>query len=300
MTSFVDLPARPLDGMAVALLGAAHGTPYVKGEHSHAAGGAAAIRAAAQLFAKQLQQFDWDIDATWSKRWLERATDLGDIPTDPSDAPGNRARITQAVRGVLEAGAVPILLGGDDSVPIPAFAAYEGRGPLSILQVDAHADWGDVVRHNPLGYGSTMRRASEHPWIAGMVQVGMRGLGSGTPDQLATARAWGAQLVTARELRKAGTEAVAARIPQGAAILLSIDCDGLDPSILPGVNMPTPGGLDMQELTSLLQAVARRGRIAGCNLVELAPARDPTGRSATVAARIALTVMGLVLRNAPR
>ena len=85
----------------------------------------------------------------------------------------------------------PVVLGGDDSVPIPVFAAYEGRGPLCIVQVDAHVDWGDVIKGNPFGYGSTMRRAAELPWITGMVQVGIRGLGSGTADQIEDAKAWG-------------------------------------------------------------------------------------------------------------
>ena len=65
---------------------------------------------------------------------------------------------------------------------IPIFAAYAGRGPLTIVQVDAHVDWGDVIKGNPYGYGSTMRRAAELPWITGMVQVGIRGLSAAPPS----------------------------------------------------------------------------------------------------------------------
>ena len=285
--------------LRAAILGASAASPYVANQRSHAADAPAAIRAASQTFAKQLNQFDFDIGATWSKDLLAAAADLGDIPTDPADPAGNRARITQAIHQVLAAGAVPILLGGDDSVPIPAFQGYDGHGPLVIVQIDAHADWGDVIRNNPLGYGSTMRRASEMPWIASMLQVGIRGLGSGTPDQLETARAWGARIVTAAELREGGAARVIDMVPAGARVVLSIDCDGLDPAVLPAVNMPTPGGLDMVQLTALLRGIAARASIVGCNVVELVPRRDPTGLSALVAARIVLTVLGLVLTSRP-
>jgi len=64
-------------------------------------------------------------------------------------------------------------------------------------------------------FGSPMRRASEHPWITGITRVGMRGLGSGTEDQLETAPAWGAMLITARQLRREGVGGVVQHIPAG-------------------------------------------------------------------------------------
>ena len=300
--TFAGLPTRTLDtlhGIAIAILGASDASPYVAGETSHAAPAPAAIRHASQLFAAQLKQYDFDLASALLRSDADEARigDFGDIPTNPADAEGNRARITEAVRRVLDAGAKPLVLGGDDSVPIPVFAAFEGHGPLTIVQIDAHVDWGRTIRDNPLGYGSPMRRASEMPWFTGMVQVGMRGLGSGMADQMDDARAWGSHIVTARALRRAGVAPVLDLVPRGVPVVLSIDCDGLDPSVLPAVNMPTPGGLDMIELTELLQGVATRAPIAGCNLVELVPARDPSGLSSTVAARIALTVLGLMLHG---
>lgn len=293
------LPTRTLatlSGIEVAILGASEASPYVLGEPSHAAGAPAAIRRASQLFAAQLNQFDFDLGRVLApKDAAPRIADLGDIPTNAWDPEGNRARITEAVRRVLAAGARPLVLGGDDSVPIPVFAAFAGRGPITIVQIDAHVDWGDDIRKNPLGYGSTMRRASEMPHITAMVQVGIRGLGSGTPDQMDDARAWGSRIVSARDLRRNGPAPVLGMIPEATPVLLSIDCDGLDPSVLPAVNMPTPGGLDMLELTELLAGIALRAPVVGCNLVELVPAKDPTGLSATVAARIALTALGSML-----
>ena len=110
--------------------------------------------------------------------------DAGDVPTDRSDAVVNRARITAATRAVCKAGARSIILGGDDSVPIPWFEGFDGGGPYTVLQIDAHADWGDVIQGNAFGYGSTMRRAAEMAHIANMVQVGTRGLGSGGAWQI--------------------------------------------------------------------------------------------------------------------
>lgn len=301
MTTFAGLPSRTLSdlaGVRLAIVGASDASPYEAGIPSHSAGAPAAIRKASQLFAKQLEQVDFDTGATLVASPADRdaIADCGDVPTDPADPEGNRDRIAAAVRTILEAGAVPIVLGGDDSVPIPGFRGFEGRGPFTVVQVDAHVDWGDVIRGNPFGYGSTMRRAAELPWITGMVQVGIRGYGSGPAPQHADARAWGSRIVTMRDVRRDGLGAVADAIPRGAECLVAIDCDGLDPTVIPAVGMPTPGGLAYADLLDLLTALAERGRIAGAFLVELVPTKDPSGLSALTAARIALTLMGLAQR----
>jgi arginase family enzyme len=83
-------------------------------------------------------------------------------------------------RQVLDRGAVPFLLGGDDSLPIPmleAFGAHRGKR-LTILQIDAHIDWRDEVGGERLGLSSTMRRASEMGHVERIIQVGQRGIGS--------------------------------------------------------------------------------------------------------------------------
>ena len=221
--------------------------------------------------------------------------DCGDVPTDPSDPEGNRTRIAAAVRNILEAGAVPVVLGGDDSVPIPVFQAYEGRGPFTVLQIDAHADWGDIIQGNPMGYGSPMRRASEMPWIEGMVQIGLRGLGSGDAWQIRDAEAWGSHLVESRRFHAEGVAAALDTIARGSSVLITIDCDGIDPAVLPAVNMPTPGGLSYEDMIDVLHAVAAKARIAGFILTELVPERDDLHNlSALTAARIVSVASGLI------
>ena len=90
-----------------------------------------------------------------------RIVDAGDVPGFPEDGAGNATRAEAAVLAVVRSGAVPIVLGGDDSVPIPVLRAYADHGPLTVLQVDAHLDFRDEVAGVRDGYSSAMRRASE-------------------------------------------------------------------------------------------------------------------------------------------
>jgi agmatinase len=299
--TFIRLPPADLDSLSGAravILGASEASPYVAGERSHSADAPAALRKASAQFAGSLRQYDFDLHATMfpAKDEWRGCVDVGDVPTNPWDAEGNRARITDAVRKVLEAGAVPIMLGGDDSVPIPTIAAFEGHGPLTILHIDAHVDWADVIQGNPYGYGSPMRRASEFPWVKSMVQVGMRGLGSGESWQHDDARHWGSRLVSSYELHENGPESALSHIEPGSRVFISLDCDGIDPAVLPAVNMPTPGGLTYEDMIRLLRGVAARATIAGLALVEYVPSRDDRHQmSGLVAARIAAVTLGLAL-----
>lgn len=299
MPTFLNLPAADLDALArpsVVVLGAAHGSPYASEPISHSANAPAVLREVSARFAGSLWQHDFDTDLTLFPDPGDRRgmADAGDVPTDPADAPGNRARIAAATAKVLAAGGVPIMLGGDDSIPTPFLAGYEGHGPITVLQIDAHADWADVIEGNAHGYGSPMRRASEYPWVAGMVQVGTRGLGSGDKGQHDDARAWGSRLVSSYQLHAEGPDAVLRHIPEGARVVVSLDCDGIDPAVLPAVNLPTPGGLTYEDMIVLLRGVAAKATLAGLALVEYVPEHDDTRRlSGLVAARIAAVTMAL-------
>lgn len=301
--TFLDLPAGTLDDVRdrdVVVFGASEATPYETGVASHSAGAPAAIRAASRSFARQVGQFDFDLGATLLAKDAERRTlglDLGDVATSAQTPEDNRTAIFGATAEVLTRGGVPLLLGGDDSVPIPFAAAFEGYGPLTVVQLDAHVDWGDDVRGEPLGYGSPMRRLAELPWVTGMVQLGVRGLGSGEAWQIEDARNWGSLIVTSREWRRGGIEAALG--DAGGRFLVSIDCDGIDPAAFPAVAMPTPGGPGYDDVVDLLHALARRGTIAGLVLAEYVPDRDDARRSsALIAARLATVALGLM--RAPR
>ena len=121
--------------------------------------------------------------------------------------------------------------------------AFEGRGPLTILQIDAHIDWRDEHMDEPFGLSSTMRRASEMAQFERIVQVGARGTGSAWTSDVDDAKTWGAEIVTAETLHNVGAAAALTLIPEGSDIVIALDVDAFDPSVVPGVLARTPGGL---------------------------------------------------------
>lgn len=179
-------------------------------------------------------------------------------------------------------------------MPIPVLTAFDGHGPLWIVQIDAHIDWRPERFGEPLGWSSPMRRASEMAWVKGIIQIGIRGVGSATPQDVTDARDWGAHIVTAREVHRAGIDAALDALPEGARVLVSLDFDGLDPSVMPGVAALAPGGLTYWQVVEIFERLGQRGRIAGCCFVELMPERDATGISALTGARIIANAIAAV------
>jgi len=278
----------------VAILGAPHGTPYKPGTPSHAANGEAAVRGALGWYSANPEQFDFDSGTPVFGG--ARVVDVGNVVGDLHDGAANRAAIEGATRGILDKGAVPILLGGDDSVPIPFIAAYGDRpeGSLTILQVDAHIDWRHEVQGVTHGFSSTMRRASEMPQVGNIVQIGARGPGSARQQELDEARAWGAKFFTARDVHRDGIAPALAAIPEGAEVILAIDVDGIDPSVVPGVILPAFGGVTYQQMLDIIHGVAAKARIAAANFVEYVPEQDPAGTGAQAIARLASNVIAAV------
>lgn len=273
------------------VLGADTATPYPR-VGAYCAGGPAAIRAASGEYAANLGHVNFDL----GRAGFDPAdvADAGDVPVDAGEPAGNRARIGAAVARVLDAGAVPVLLGGDDSLPIPMLGAWAGRGPLTILQIDAHVDWRDEVGGERLGLSSPMRRASEMGHVAGIVQVGQRGIGSARPGDLDDARASGVAFVPASEVAREGIGRALSLIPEGADVVICLDWDALDPAVMPAVIARVPGGLGYWDVIGLIEGVAAKARIAGLAATEFMPARDEGGRGAAVAAAVVTTALGLI------
>ena len=295
-----DVQTEPaLAAGAIAILGVPHGVAYPwSGTSEGCAAGPAAVRERSQRLARFRGHWDFDLDAPMLERGAgRRLVDCGDVPGTPDDGPGNARRAEEAVRALLAAGATPILIGGDDSIPIPAIRAFADHGPISVLQVDAHLDFRDEVGGIRDGYSSPMRRASELPHVARIVQVGLRGVGSARPPDVEDARAAGNILITARELRERGVSWALAQLPADGGVFLSFDLDGLDPSVMPAVSAPAPGGLDWAEAVDLLRGVGPR--VVGAAFTEFVPAADRNGLSALVVARlVAVTVGSLARRDA--
>jgi len=296
--SFLGLPSRLPDGRPprAMIFGAGHGSAY-PGRPSRSATAAAAIRAASGDEAPLIGHWDFDLGGPLFGDEPVSCVDIGDVATAAEDAAGNRAAISAQTAEVLGASAVPILLGGDDSVVIPFLAGFAGHGPIWVLQIDAHIDWRDELHGERHGYSSPMRRASEMAHVQGIVQVGMRGVGSARAEEIEAARRYGSHLVTAREIHAAGVEAALRLIPEDARVVITLDCDGLDPGIMPGVAARSPGGLTYTETIDLIAGVGRRAWIAGFDIVELAPAADFGNLSALTAARLVVNAIGAVVRQ---
>ncbi|MBV1695842.1 MAG: arginase family protein [Hyphomicrobiales bacterium] len=297
-STFMGLPARAIGDLAgeVAVIGIPSATPYADAG-AYSAAGPIAIRRAVARYANARHHHDFDLGGPLLDPAGKPAVDCGDLSFDAQDFALNRRLIADAILSVLDRGSVPVVLGGDDSVPIPVLSAYATAGPLTIVQIDEHIDWRDEVGGERLGLSSTMRRASEMAHVERIVQIGQRGIGSARPGDVADAVSYGVRFVPARTLHRDGVAAALAEVPKGANVFVSFDIDALDPSVAPGVIGRSPGGLSFAQALDLLHGIAARSRIAGAALVEFAEEHDGTGQTALVAGRLAANLIGLASRQ---
>ncbi|MFN3823968.1 MAG: agmatinase [Pseudorhodobacter sp.] len=276
----------------VAILGAPFdfGTQFRAGARF----GPRAVREASTLFSfGHAGAYDHEDDCTYLGGDV-RIVDIGDADIVHTDTEQSHANIETGVRAILKAGALPVVIGGDHSVNIPCIRAFDDQGPIHIVQIDAHLDFVDVrhgVRH---GHGNPMRRAAEKPYVTGISALGIRNVSSTAKDGYDAARAMGDDILSVRQIRKLGLEAVLDRIPNGARIYVTLDIDAFCPSIAPGTGTPSHGGFLYYEVLELLQGLARRHQIVGMDLVEVAPDYDPTGSTAILAAQVLLNFLGFI------
>jgi agmatinase len=291
----------------VAIIGVPYRSPY--DIHVPAVGGgesarppgpeaAAALRRQSQSYALSLRHYDFDFEGDLFAGREVRVVDCGDLVMEPADHRADLRAITAAVQAILRRGAVPMVLGGDHGTPIPVLQAYEGQGPLCVVQIDAHLDYRDEREGFREGYSSQMRRAAEMPWVGGLMQIGLRGVGSGRREEHEAARRRGSVLVRAQELHQTGVARVLRRLPKAKQYYITIDADGLDPAIAPGVFYPSPGGVDYFEMTDLMRGIARRGRICGIDFCEVVPALDVRDLTSIFGSRLILNFIGAMAHAA--
>lgn len=281
-----------------AVLGMPYGAAYSPADYNNDQTNApTAIRQASDRVIRSPERFDFDIDGPLLQGRSDiRFVDCGDVPADLNDPRGHYARAEAATRKILRAGAIPIVLGGDHGITNPILRAYDDQGPLTIVHVDAHLDWRDEVNGVRDGLSSPIRRASELPYVKDIIQIGMRASGSARQQDADDARAWGAQIITAYELHKVGMDAVLARIPDGGRYYLTIDADGMDPTCMPAVAGPAPGGVDFLQMRELIHGLVAKGRVVGMDIVEIQPAKDIHQISCMTAGRLILNLIGTAIR----
>jgi agmatinase len=135
--------------------------------------------------------------------------------------------------------------------------------------------------------------------VTGLTQLGIRNVSSTAREGYDDARARGADILSVRQVRALGPETVAARIPEGAPLYITIDIDAFCPSIAPGTGTPSHGGFLYYEVLELLQHAVRAHPVIGIDLVEVAPDYDPTGSTAILAAQLLLNLLGAVFDAHP-
>lgn len=280
----------------VAILGAPFdlGTQWRSGARS----GPRAIREASTLFSfGHAGAYDHEDDVVYLPADKTRIVDIGDADMIHTDTERSHANIEFGVRRILQAGAIPIVLGGDHSVNIPCIEAFSDEKPIHIVQFDAHLDFVDERHGVRRGHGSPLRRAAEKPYVTGLTQLGIRNVSSTAREGYEAARSMGSDILSVRQIRKLGTQAVLERIPAGMRYYVTIDIDGFDPSIAPGTGTPSHGGFTYYEVLELLDGLAKRGNVVGIDLVEVAREYDPGGVTAILAAQLLLNFIGRVLHH---
>ena len=260
--------------------------------------GPRAIREASTLFSfGHAGAYDFEDDVTYLDPEKVSIVDLGDADIIHTDTMQSHANIEYGVRKILEAGALPVVLGGDHSVNIPCINAFDDQDPIHVVQIDAHLDFVDERHGVRYGHGNPMRRAAEKPYVTGMTQIGIRNVSSTAKDGYDAARAMGSDIQSVRHVRKMGTEALINRIPQGERYYLTIDIDAFDPSIAPGTGTPSHGGFLYYEVLEFIDALAQHGDIVGLDLVEVAPDYDTTGCTSILAAQLLMNTIGRILHH---
>jgi agmatinase len=256
--------------------------------------GPRAVREASTLFAfGHAGAYDHEDDATYLDGDV-RIVDMGDADIIHTDTEGSHRNIETGVRAALAAGALPVVIGGDHSVNIPVIRAFDGQDPFHIVQIDAHLDFVDERHGVRPGHGNPMRRAAEKEYVTGLTQLGIRNVSSTAKEGYADARAMGSDILSVRQVRKLGLDAVIDRLPKGARIYLTIDIDAFCPSIAPGTGTPSHGGFLYYDVLEILQEIANRHEVIGIDLVEVAPDYDPTGSTAILAAQLLLNTLGFI------
>ncbi|MFD1344762.1 agmatinase [Litorisediminicola beolgyonensis] len=293
--TFAKAPHQP-DWSALDCDAAILGAPFDAGTQWRAGArfGPRAVREASTLFSfGHAGAYDHEDDVTYLGPET-RLLDMGDADIIHTDTEGSHRNIEAGVRAALAAKALPVVIGGDHSVNIPCLRAFDTEGPIHVLQIDAHLDFVDErhgVRH---GHGNPMRRAAEHPYVTGLTQLGIRNVSSTAREGYEDARRMGSDILSVRQTRALTPEAIAARIPAGARVYVTLDIDAFCPSIAPGTGTPSHGGFLYYEVLEILQAVARRHEVVGIDLVEVAPDYDPTGSTAILAAQVLMNLLGFV------
>ena len=205
-----------------------------------------------------------------------RIVDYGDAAVVPADPVRTHAAIEQVVGEVVDAGALPVTLGGDHSITEPCVKAIaQRRGPVGLIHFDTHTDTGREVFGVEHSHGTPMFRLVEAGHVPGAryAQIGLRGYWPG-PDEFAWQRERGIASFFMHDVRDLGirevVERALAHLGTGP-VYVTVDVDVLDPAFAPGTGTPEPGGMTSVDLLWAVRAIAARVELVGADIVEVLP-----------------------------
>jgi len=224
--------------------------------------------------------------------------DYGDVAIVPGYTERSYAAIEAAVAPIVEAGVIPLLIGGDHACTLPHLRATRSRGPVAVIDFDSHTDAWDSYFGERYNHGTWMRRAIEEGLVdvAHSIEVGLRGSIYESRDWTGLRSELGLDYLTTEEIFDLGPVAVGARIRERVEdrpAFISFDIDVVDPAFAPGTGTPEAGGPSARELLAILRSLTGIDFV-GFDVVEVIPAYDPAGVTATLAANLAYEMLSLV------
>jgi agmatinase len=280
-----------------AFIGVPCATPYGS-VGAYAKNGPKSLRQAIASLTANIERHNFDLGGATFPQGTMRAVDCGDLEWDEQDFASNRNAIREAVATIAKNGVVPIVIGGDDSVPIPMIEAMAEFGDdFTILQIDAHIDWRKEHMGERFGLSSTMRRASEMPHIKTIIQVGARGIGSAHSDDYDDAVNWGVKFFTAHQIHQEGITPVLDHIRPNTHLIICFDIDALDPAIAPNTIGRAPGGLSYYQALDLISGAASKAKLSAMDFVEIMPEVDIDGLGGLTVSRLVAASMGIIARQ---
>ena len=237
-----------------------------------------------------------------------RVLDAGDVEMAGVEGKAALDALERAVRIAAEAGAIPLILGGDHTITWPdatGVAHARGWGRVSVIHFDAHADTGDVQFGSLIGHGLPMRRLIESGAVRGdrFLQIGLRGYWPEPPTLKWMAeqgmRSFEMHEVVRRGLDAVLEEAFAIAVDGCDGVFVSVDLDVVDPGMAPGTGTPEPGGITGRQLLDAVRRLAVEMPVVGVDVVEVAPAYDAAEITSFLANRVVLEMLsGIAYRRA--
>jgi guanidinopropionase len=216
--------------------------------------------------------------------------DVGDAPVNPIDLGKSMAAIEAFYAGIAKAGATPLSIGGDHTVPLPILRGIVKRGaPVGVVQFDAHPDTLDSLADTKINHATTFRRGVEEGLIdpKRTIQIGLRG-SRFSSDDIAWGQRAGFTCITFDDYEDMGRAAAIkeiARVAGTGPTYVTIDIDGLDPAYCIGTGVPEIGGFTPRDMQVMLRSL-RGLNLVGADICEVAPCYDPTGMTSVVAANL--------------